>query len=127
MVVSVAAKAKGEEGWREEEGAGASQKPRLGLGCESFSAAAMRGAVIYSGQDDATPPTPAPAPTVDSAELDDPASTTPMPRYNAMLAILRNMLYMSVPSLLVMIPAYPYYRRTQIRRHIRARCARIYS
>lgn len=53
---------------------------------------------IDVGQDDATPSTPAPAPVpADVAvDLDDPTLTTPMPRYNAMLAILRNMLYMYV-------------------------------
>lgn len=31
-----------------------------------------------------------------TADVDDPLSTTPMPRYNSMLSILRNSLYMLV-------------------------------
>ncbi|KZV71422.1 galactose oxidase [Peniophora sp. CONT] len=43
--------------------------------------------------DGAAPPTPAPSSAAGAVDFDDPTSTTPMPRYNAMLAVLRNMLY----------------------------------
>ncbi|VDC06236.1 unnamed protein product [Peniophora sp. CBMAI 1063] len=43
--------------------------------------------------DDAPPPIPAPSAPANEATDDDPTLTTPMPRYNAMLAILRNMLF----------------------------------
>ena len=48
----------------------------------------------------ATPPPksapPAPPPE-DEIDPDDPMLTVPLPRYNAMLAVLRNTLYMYVP------------------------------
>lgn len=52
--------------------------------------------------------------TSNVAEDDDPLLTTPMPRYNAMLAILRNTLYMLVHHYFAVIVADVW----QIRRNI---------
>ncbi len=41
---------------------------------------------------------PVPTPAEDEIDPDDPMLTLPLPRYNAMLAVLRNTLYMCVPS-----------------------------
>ena len=39
---------------------------------------------------------PASKPDANDGDADDPLLTTPLPRYNTMLAVLRNTLYMSV-------------------------------
>lgn len=48
---------------------------------------------ISEGQKEATPP---PEPDEDD-DPEDPLKSTPLTRYNAMLAIVKNTLYMSVP------------------------------
>lgn len=66
----------------------------------------------------------------DDSEVDpdDPALTAPRPRYNAMLAVLRNTLYMYVlhPLLLRVVQAY-LSRVLQLWRHIREGPAGVHS
>ena len=46
------------------------------------------------GSDSGEEQTPTQAPHLEHDDVDDPQKSTPMPRYNAMLAIQRNTLYM---------------------------------
>lgn len=79
------------------------------------------------------PPSPSPpfiiSPDTQTAEdfdPDDPNLTTPMPRYNAMLAVLRNTLFMYAPVPPLLLPPLTS-PDAQIRRHLRARLARVHA